>query len=623
MPTRKIKSQAPFFREYTLKREAVNEEERTVELSFSSETQEVERWYGIEVLDHSPGSIRMDRLTNGAPLLFLHSMRDHIGVIEDVSIEKRRGKAVVRFGNSPLAEEKFRDVLDGILTKVSIGYRVFKLVLEERNEDGTPDVHRAVDWEPYEISLLPIGADDSVGVGRSVGESFEIEIEDNSMPKNTTEAPDDQNRGGGNTQTAAPAASPAAAKADVNIIEDRVRSEQLDRINQLEVMGEKYRKFGGEDLAREFIKNGKSPDEMYRAIVERLPNQEDVGSGETRTDVRLDLSKRDLENYSLFRVIKAVMDAKKGDYKAMKRAAFELECSNEIQERMDREANGFYLPVDVMMSRVMNATNTADLIATQHMGDMYIEALRPNSVVMNLGATSLDGLDGNLEIPKELLSPTFGWIGDDDDSPESDGSFGMVKMAPKTLSGSVPLSRRLLKQSSPSVESLMYRSLLRGAALGVDIGILAGTGTNNQPLGIKNMDGVNIQTLAAAGKPTWPELVGFETKIDADDALEGRLAYVTTAGVRGNLKTTPKDAGSGLFLMDGNEANGHPLATTSQLAANDIIFGNWQDVIVGFWGVIDVMPDTATNAKKGGTVLRVFQDADVSVGHAESFCKNG
>lgn len=623
MPTRKIKSQTPFFREYTFKREAVNEEARTVELSFSSETQEVERWYGIEVLDHSPGSIRMDRLTNGAPLLFLHSMRDHIGVIEDVSIEKRRGKAVVRFGNSPLAEEKFRDVLDGILTKVSIGYRVFKLVLEERNEDGTPDVHRAVDWEPYEISLLPIGADDSVGVGRSVGESFEIEIEDNSMPKNTTGAPDDETRGGASDQPAPAPAAPAAAAVDVTVIENNVRSQELARINDLETLGEKYSQYGGEELAREFVKTGKSAEELYRAIVERLPDQDTVGSGEARPDARLDLSAREIKNYSLFRAITAVMAAQKGDYSAMKRAAFEMECSREIQERMDKEAKGFYLPIDVMAARVMNTTNTADLIATQHMGDMYIEALRPNSVVMNLGATSLDGLQGNLEIPRELSSPTFGWIGDDDDGQESEGTHGLLKMEPKTLAGAVPLSRRLLKQSSPSVEALMYRSLLKGAALGVDLGILAGRGTNNEPLGIKNLDGVNVQTLAVAGKPTWQELVGFETKIDSDDALDGRLAYVTTAGVRGNLKTTPKDAGSGLFLMDGKEANGHPLATTSQLAANDIIFGNWEDVYVGFWGVIDINPDMATKAKSGGAVLRVFQDADVGIGHAESFCKNG
>jgi len=621
MTARKIKSKGLFFREFNLNREAVNEEARTVELSFSSETQEVERWYGVEILDHSPSSVRMGRLQNGGPLLFLHDMRQHIGVVEEGKIEKRRGKAIVRFGNSPLADEKFRDVLDGILTKVSIGYRVFKLVLEERNDDA-PDVHRAVDWEPYEISLLPVAADDSVGVGRSAGDDFEIEIEDKTMEPEIEDVPGDANRGAGTgNQPVAPAVVPEK-QVDVRAIENKVNDAQLKRIAGLEEMGERYKSYGGEELAREFIKTGKTVDQLRTAILERLPTQENTGSGDM-PDTRLDLSAREMKDYSLMRAINAVVAAKNGDTKAMRKAAFEMDCSRELGERLDRDARGFFVPIDIMAQRVMDATNGADLIATEHMGDMYINALRPKSIVMSLGATVMDGLEGNVDIPRELGTPTFGWIGDDDDAPMSEGSYGSLKMSPKTLAGAVPMSRRLLKQSSPSVERLIHNSLLKGAALGVDLGILAGTGTNNQPMGIVNLDGVNIQTIATPGQPTWSELVGFESKVAADEALEGRLAYATTSGVRGNLKTTPKDAGSGLFLMDGKEANGHSVTVSNQLAANRIIFGNWADVYVGFWGVIDVNPDMATKAGSGGMILRVFQDADVGVGHAESFCLNG
>lgn len=619
MPLRKISSKGPMYRSFELDRSAINEEDRTVELSFSSETQDVERWFGIEILDHSPASVRLARLKNSGPLLFLHNMRDHIGVIEEVSIEKLKGKALVRFGTSPLAEEKFQDVKDGVLVHVSFGYRVFKMVLEERGDD-TPDIYRVIDWEPYEISLLPVPADIDVGVGRAAGESFDIEIEDRTMPEeNKGGAPDNQTRG---VETPPVQAAPIAAPAvDVRVIENAAVTADRQRVADITAMGERFKKYGARDLVAEHTIKDTTVEQFRAIIMERLPTEDKAGSGEQPADTRLDLSARDIDNYSLLRALRGVIAVRKGDAKGMKEAGFELECSRELSERLGRDANGIFIPIDVM-SRVMNATNNADLIGTQHMGDMFIDTLRPMSVVMGLGVTVMDGLEGNLEIPRALSNPTFGWIGDDDDAGLSDGGTGLIKMAPKTLAGGVPMSRRLLKQSSPSVERVITNALLKGAALGVDLAVLAGTGTNNEPLGVSNISGINTQAVAAPGSPTWAELVGFESTIAADNALEGSLAYVTTSGVRGNLKTTKKDAGSGIFLLENGEANGHKLAMSNQLAANTILFGNWADAYVGFWGVIDVNPDMAAKASSGGMILRVFQDADVSIGHAESFCKN-
>lgn len=615
--TRKIQSKGPLFRSFLLDRSAVNEEERTVEFTFSSETDQVERWYGIEILDHGPKSVRLERMRAAGPLLFLHNMRDHLGVVEDIRIESRKGKVVCRFGRSALAEEKFQDVKDGVLVNVSVGYRVFKMVLEETGTDGKPNVYRCTDWEPYEVSLLPVAADISVGVGRAAGEEFEIEIEERAMDEDEviTAAPETNTRG---TQQTTP---PAPARPDVTAVENQARERLLANIREMQAMGNRYRAYGGVELAAQYIAEGKSPADLQRAILDKLPEQDTAGSGEQRADTRLDLSQRDLRNYSLLRAINAVMAARTGDMSGMRAAAFEMECSKELGERLGKEARGFYVPLDVL-TRTMNATSNADLVPVQHMGSMFIDVLRPRSVVMGLGATVMDGLDGNLDIPRALSSPSFSWIGDDDDAALSDIGTGSLKLEPKTLAGGVPMSRRLLKQSSPSVEQVVHNALLKGAALGIDLGILAGTGSNNQPRGLFNLTGVNTQTVATPGAPTWPELVGFETKVAQDNALEGSLAYVTTSSVVGNLKTTKKDAGSGLFLMEGETANGRKVAVSNQLGTNQIAFGNWADTYIGFWGVIDVNPDMATKAASGGLVLRVFQDADVGFGHPESFCIN-
>src|SRR3990172_4009886 len=132
-------------------------EARTVEVAFSSETP-LERYWGTEILDHDPKSVMLERIGDGrGPLLRDHSTREQIGVIERASIDPDRvGRATVRFGKSPRAEEEFQDVLDGIRSQVSVGYRIHEMRLESVEKDR--EVYRATRWEPLEISTVAIAA---------------------------------------------------------------------------------------------------------------------------------------------------------------------------------------------------------------------------------------------------------------------------------------------------------------------------------------------------------------------------------------------------------------------------------------------------------------------------------
>ncbi|MFE8348665.1 MAG: phage major capsid protein, partial [Xylella fastidiosa subsp. multiplex] len=78
----------------------------------------------------------------------------------------QRGRAIVRFGRSPRAEEILRDVLDGIRKHVSVGYLVHKVEVIGQRDAGP--LYRATDWEPIEISIVSIPADPSVGIGRAL-----------------------------------------------------------------------------------------------------------------------------------------------------------------------------------------------------------------------------------------------------------------------------------------------------------------------------------------------------------------------------------------------------------------------------------------------------------------------
>lgn len=147
--------------------EARSLDDRRVELSFSSE-EPVLRSYGYEVLDHSPGAADLSRLAAAAPLLADHDAASQIGVVERAWIDQaaRKGRAVVRFSSSARASEFLVDVRDGIRQNVSFGYTTSEAV-QAGTRDGEP-IFRITRWQPFEISIVSVPADVTVGVGRSL-----------------------------------------------------------------------------------------------------------------------------------------------------------------------------------------------------------------------------------------------------------------------------------------------------------------------------------------------------------------------------------------------------------------------------------------------------------------------
>jgi HK97 family phage prohead protease len=145
----------------------MSEDNRKRSFTFSSE-HPVDRWFGKEILDHSPKAVRMGFMSSGrAPLLMSHDQRQVIGIIEQASIDAkaRVGRGVSRFSRNATASDALRDVDDEILVNTSVGYRVHELTLEKQSDtDG--DTYRVTDWEPMETSLCGIPADPDVGMGR-------------------------------------------------------------------------------------------------------------------------------------------------------------------------------------------------------------------------------------------------------------------------------------------------------------------------------------------------------------------------------------------------------------------------------------------------------------------------
>ena len=609
MTTRKIKA-GPLERSITLQREAINEDVRTIEVAFSSE-EPVERWFGNEfgneILDHSPNSVRLGRLQNGGAVLVGHDHRDHVGVVESATIDSdRRGRATVRFGNSALAVEKFNDVKDGILRHISVGYRIHEITIERSGDNGND--YRATDWEPYEISFVSVPADPSVGVARADDEDKntvtinEPDSEETEETEEQTETKDDEFIQEERTM-------PKEKTPAIHTNSEELLTTERSRISKINELSRKYN-LGGE--AEKAINEGTSLDAFRGIVLDQLNSEQ---RSEVKSVTNIDMSRQEVQNYSLMKALRA---AESGDWKG---AELELEASRTVADKLGKDARGFYVPYEVQERDMTTggANQGAELVGTDHLASSFIDALRGQTLLMMLGADVLTGLVGNVDIPATDGDGNFYWIDEGEDGTNSVIPTRTVALTPKTVAGAVTVTRRLLQQSSPSVEAMLMRQLQLGASMAIDnagfVGAVKG------PTGILKSTGISTVTLAAAGKPTWTELVAFETAAATDDALVGNLAYVGHSNVIGHCKSSPRDAGSGLMLMEGSMINGYNAYRKNGLAVGDLVFGNFSDVAIGMWGVLDVVPDKATKAASGGLVMRVFQDIDVVIKRPQSFVK--
>lgn len=608
------KKDAVLRKEFTFIRSSIDEEKRTCEIAFSSEDP-YERWWGIEILDHGKTSIRLGRLKNGAPLLWMHDSKAHIGIVEKVIIgEDRVGRAVVRFGKGQLANEKFQDVIDGILTKVSVGYIIHDMVLESKT--GDVSTFRVSDWEPLEISMVSIPADDTVGVGRSA----ETQIYEQSKKTVNNMDKKDENQ---NTPAATPA-TPAAPAVDVKAVANEVREKELARINALEAVGETYAGYGAKDMAREFIKTGKTADELKLAILEKVGDKKAVPTAE------IGLNDKEVRSYSFLRVMNALANPR--DHKAQEAAAFEIEASRAAAEKLGKTPQGIIVPVDVLRAgfqrdlTVGTSTAGGHTVGTNLLAGSFIEVLRKKMVTQRLGARVLNGLVGNIAIPRQTGGATAYWVAESGAPTESQQAFDQVTMSPKTLGAFVDISRKLMLQSSIDVEAFVRDDIAKIIALEADRAALYGSGSSNQPLGLKNVSGINTKDFAAMA-PTFAEIVALETEVAADNADIGALKYLMNARGRGTLKTTEKATNTAQFIWgNDNLVNGYAAEVSNQVEGNgssteDYFFGNWDDMVIGFWSGIDLMVDPYTNSTSGTVRIVALQDMDIAVRHPESFCR--
>lgn len=572
---------------------AVDEEKRTVKIAVSSE-EPVERSFGAEILDHSPESIDLSFAKSGRmPLLLDHDPKQQIGIVEDVRLDSlsRRLRAKVRFGKNGLAKEVFEDVVDGIRSNISVGYQVNKM-----DKDGA-DRYRVKSWFPMEVSVVSIPADRTVGVGRSA--------EDN-LHQTTHAIPKTERK---NEMSEENQIDIDAVKADAA----RAAAKETAEMYRLAA------KHNVRDIADQFVGEGRSLNEFRGELLNH------IGNKPIDNDAEAGLSKQETRRYSVMNVVRAL--ANPADRAAQKAAAFELEASYEAARAAGREAQGVMVPAEVLRAWKVRDLNTSDdsaVIGDDFRAGDFVDVLRNASSVMAAGATMLNGLSGDVKIPKKTAASSAGWIATEGGaSSESEPTVGQITMSPKVVGHHTDITRLMMQQSSIDVEAMVRNDIAAGIAQAIDLGALAGSGASGQPTGIANTSGINAPTSFAAANPTFAEVVAMETAVAEDNALGQNMAYILPAGMYGALKTTAKDSGSGQFVVEPDgRINGYNAIVSNQVTAGDLYFGAFENLLIGMWGGLDLVVDPYSNSTSGTVRVVGLQTVDVAVRHAVAFAYN-
>lgn len=570
---------------------AADDDARTVPVSFSS-TEPVKRGGVFEVLDHGAGAVDLRRAGDGLPLLLHHDATRPVGVVEKVRVEGGRCRGVARFGKSALAAEVWKDVRGGVLRFLSVGYSID----DSRMEPG--GVERVTRWTPYEVSVVGIPADATVGVNRSHPRK-----ESRMEPTNPTTA-----------AAPAPSSKPGAVDAE------------RSRVTEILAMAghENYRRQIADldDRARRAITEGTSATAFGRNLLDALGEARPDGfsAGASRlavTGLDADDEARMARGFSIARAVRAAISA---DWRE---AGREREVSQEIARQTGRSTEGFYVPPAALAVRMTSASNSGGpLIGEDYMPNAFIDALRAEARVLDLGATVLPGLVRDVSIPRMTAGATVYWLGENDSATKSAPVFDNVTLKPKQLGALVGYSRKLLVQADPGIEQLLRSDLLTSIAVEVDRCAVAGSADADAPTGLLETAGVDVTDDTASTALTHGHFADLVSKVEKANAARGRLAFLSSYTIKAVAMTTEIVAGSGRFIADAADPEkilGFRASYTSNVPEDVAIFGNWADLLIGQWGGIEVIVDPYSNADSGYVRMAVHSFWDFGVRRPKSF----
>lgn len=334
----------------------------------------------------------------------------------------------------------------------------------------------------------------------------------------------------------------------------------------------------------------------------------------------LGITRNEEKKFSLSRAMLGVADGKLSGY--------EREVDTEIRRKLGvdgRTNSSVFVPTGLSLSRDLTAGSASAggyLVGTDNLGDSFIDLLRPRLICAAMGARFMPGLVGNVTIPKLAAGGTAHWLTDEATAiTETQQTIGQVAMAPKTVGALTEFSRQLLMQSNPAVDSIIAQDLAKTLAKAVDAAAINGSGLSGQPKGVLNTDGIGTVSGTSLG---YAGAIEFLTDLAGSNALDGKaLGFVTTPAVAALLLQRQRFDGADTGVWEGNVREGTVVGIRAMSAAvmpaATMILADWDQLMIGEWGYLEISSDPYTNFRTGIVAVRAMQSVDIGVRQAGAF----
>lgn len=618
---------------------------RQFDVSVSSDTV-CQRWYGTERLSHEEDAIRLERFASreGIPLLWSHNREGAGSAPGATSLGRltapRLEDGVLRCTMTLSRAESARDLLikvrEGTITDLSVGYRIIEFS-EREDPDGWKIELTATEWEPQEVSLCAIGLDQTIGVARNDEPETPIMAPSINLPSIMPQSAEEELRGRiQELQDQLVDLQPAPADGQRTALAER------QRVSRIHAMCAHH---GASNEQRDqWINDGTSEG----AAMEALLNA--AGARQHKPAVHpVDLPDgRGERKYRISAAISHLLGMRNAD----------TELAAEISQECERHGGQLTADRSILIpwtalvrgQRTLAAGGTGggtaaggSFIATDTLVDQMIEALRSETIAMNMGITPLVGLTGNVSIPKLTGTSTAYWLSNDQSAiTESNLTTGAVELQAKNVAALSKITRQMMVQTAGVMDELVRQDLMATIGEAIDTAVFHGKGSGGEPRGITNTSGIGSKSGGANGGAfAIGDPIDLKTLVRKGKA-RGPLAIATNATVTGAMSQARAGANSGPFLwvdnMDTGAVDMQPgrfrgmRVWESEIISDEgtkgtgtglstLIVGVFRNVVLGTWGPgIEVAIGTdADDFSKAIRSVRAITTVDVGIRHAQAF----
>jgi HK97 family phage major capsid protein len=295
--------------------------------------------------------------------------------------------------------------------------------------------------------------------------------------------------------------------------------------------------------------------------------------------------------------------------------------------------DGINIPMDFfqvkrnIQKRDVQATGASTgtpYVPTQTMS--FIDALRNDIVMMNMGATMLTGLTNNLTFPRKTAGAAVAASAENTTSTETTPTVDSVALSPKRITAFTDVSNQVSLQANEDILGITENDLYQATLQELQRQLIHGAGSGGEMTGLLGISGIGSIGTATV---TYAVIQNIIDEVAKDNALMGNAGWLTNSFIRKLLKQKEEIASSGYKIWaNDNTIDGFPVWMTNSVSrtlgtgtdASALIFsGNWSDFIIAQWGALNLTRNPYTKGKEALTEVIVHSWWDCDARHPESF----